>query len=122
MLFKSLLFDAKKLETFDVIHLDACLRSTGQLAQFANDGVKILDFPCYSTHPSWSFKGESVDIKFNGETGDKKSFIDLCVNTIKEFAQKMHDVEFLPVANLLEAESSRLIKETLEEINYICFF
>ena len=34
----------------------------------------------------------------------------------------MHDVEFLPVANLLEAESIHLIKEALEKLNYICCF
>ena len=122
VLFMSQLFDDKKLANFEVIHLDACLRSTGQLAQFANDCVKMLNFSCYSTHPSQNFEGESVDIKFNDETGDKISFIDLCVRTIVEYAQKMHDVEFLPVANLLEAENTRLIKEASEKLNYICFF
>ena len=54
--------------------------------------------------------------------GDKISFIDLCVRTIVEYAQKMHDVEFLPVATLLEAENTRLIKEELENMNCICSF
>ena len=107
---------------FEVMHLDACLRSTGQLATFANDCAKILRLGCYLTIPCLSFQGERIDINFAGETGDKISFIDLCVRTIVEYAQKMHDVEFLPVANLLEAENSRLIKEKLEKMNCICFF
>ena len=109
------------LADFEVMNLDACLRSTGQLAQFANDCSKILQFPCYPTFPCRSFEGESVDIKFNGETGDKISFINLCVSTVKEFCQKMHDVEFVPVANILEAETLHLIKEGLEKLNYTCF-
>ena len=107
---------------FEVMHLDACLRSTGQLATFANDCVKLLRPDYYSTIPSRSFEGERVDIKFTGETGNKISFIDLCVRTIVEYAQKMHDVEFLPVANFLEAENARLIKEKLEKMNCICSF
>ena len=104
------------------MHLDACLRSTGQLATFANDCAKVLRLGCYLTIPSRSFRGERIEIKFMGETGDKISFIDLCVRTIVEYAQKMHDVEFLPVANLLEAENTRLIKEKLQKMNYICSF
>ena len=102
------------------MHLDACLRSTGQLATFANDCAKKLRLNCYSTIPCRNFEGESVDVKFNDETGEKISFINLCVKTIVEYAQKMHEAEFRPVANLLEAEKTRLIKEKLEKMNCIC--
>ena len=104
------------------MHLDACLRSTGQLATFANDCAKILMPRCYLTIPCRNFQGERIDIKFTGEAADKISFIDLCVRTIVEYARKMHDVEFLLVANLLEAENTRLIKEKLEKMNCICSF
>ena len=122
VLFMSGIFEGHELAGFEVMHLDSCLRSTGQLAQFANECVKILELGCYSTFPCRSFEGESLDIKFNGEKGDKISFIDLCVRTIVEYAQKMHDVEFLPVANLLEEENTRMIKEKLEKMNCICSF
>ena len=122
VLFTSGIYEGHELAGFEVMHLDSCLRSTGQLAQFANDCVKILELGCYSTFPCRSFEGESLDIKLNGEKGDKLSFIDLCVRTIVEYAQKMYDVDFLPVANLLEAENTRLIEEGLRKMNYICSF
>ena len=122
VLFMSGIFEGHELAGFEVMHLDSCLRSTGQLAQFANDCVKILELGCYSTFPCRSFEGGSLDMKFNGEKGDKLSFIDLCVRTIVEYAQKMYDVDFLPVANLLEAEITRLIEEGLGKMNYICSF
>ena len=107
---------------FEVMRLDVCLRSTGQLATFANDYAKKFTLNYYSTIPCRSFQGERIDIKFAGETGDKISFVDLCVRTIVEYAQKMHDVEFIPVATLLEAENTRLIKEKLEKMNCTCSF
>ena len=122
VLFISLFFKAHEFADFEVMHLDACLRSTSKLAQFANKCGKILEISSYSTFPSRSFEGESVDIKFYGETGNKISFTDFCVRTIVEYAQKMYDVEFLPVANLLEAENTRLIKEDLEKMKDICSF
>ena len=107
---------------FEVMHLDACLRSTGQLATFTNGCAKKLRLNCHSTFPWRCFEGESVDIKYNGKMGDKSSFIDLSVKTIVEYTQKIHEAEFLPVANLLEAENTRLIKEKIEKMNFICSF
>ena len=107
---------------FEVMHLDACLRSTGQLAAFANDCAEILSPIGFLTKPCRSFQGERVDIKYNGKMGDKSSFIDLSVKTIVEYTQKIHEAEFLPVANLLEAENTRLIKEKMEKMNFVCSF
>ena len=124
VLFMSQLLEGREhvFPDFEVMHLDACLRSTAQLATFANDCAKELRLNCYSTIPCRSFEVESVDIKFINETGEKSSFIDYCVKTIVEYTQKMHDAEFLPVANLLEAENTRLIEEKLEKMNCICSF
>ena len=120
VLFMSEPLGSQGLPDFEVMHLDACLRSTGQLAAFANNLVNISELASYSTHPSRSFEGERVVIKFSGETGDKTSFMDLSVKTIVEYAQKIHDVGFLPVANLLQTVKLHLIKESLEKLNYTC--
>ena len=122
VLFMSQVLDGDVFPDFEVMHLDDCLRSTGQLAVFSNNFIKMLGFPEYSTHPSRSFEGERVDIKFTGEAGDKITFIDLSVKTIVEYTQKIHEAEFLPVAIFLEAENTRLIKEKLEKMNCICSF
>ena len=121
VLFKSSCIKSNWWNDFEVAHLDSCLRSTNQLAKFANDFLE--EFPglaiYYSTVPCRCFEGENVDIKLCGEAGSS-SFIHLCVRTIVEYAQKVNDVELLPVASLLEIEKLHLIKEDLEKMNYVC--
>ena len=52
VLFISQFFKVHEFADFEVMDLDACLRSTSKLAQFANNCGKILEFISYSTFPS----------------------------------------------------------------------
>ena len=119
--------DYKIGSNYDVVHLDASLRSTCKIAKFADDWIKVkhlstFEFEC---RPAHNFEGEDIDVTFvekrNDETENKIEFVENCVNVISEHAQKSAGLEIIPVVPFVDSEIRKLIIKKLEEQNYTCY-
>ena len=103
------------LQEFQQFHLDSCLRSTCQLSEVSNDWLRKGVENVYHTPTLNNFVGEKLDIRQCD--GD---FETECFQLITSFADKLGDLDFLPVAACVGSETFINLLEKLQRVSYHC--
>ena len=100
---------------FQRVHLDSCLRSTCQLSEASNDWLRKGLENFYHTPPLNNFVGEKLDIRQCDDDFETE-----CFQLIISYADKLADLDFLPVAACVGSETLNNLLEKLQRASYHC--
>ena len=111
----------KKLESvlpeFQQIHLDSCLRSTCQLSQAANDWLQKGPENIYHTPPLNNFVGEKLETERYDDDFEFR-----CFKLITSYADKLRDLDLLPVATFVDNRTFDILVRALRIASYPCHY
>ena len=109
------------------VHLTSCLRSTRQIAHFANSFVDVAPKNVYLALPCAKLDGERVQVTFvqtaeNGKSlhSQETLFLLKCIDIIDKNAQSLDGLGFVVVVPFVKPEFLQLLTERLEQLQYEC--
>ena len=110
---------------FRIFHLSSCLRSTNQIAQFANRFVDRSPKNVFFALPTASLAGEPVEVAFLEENDEEtispeQQFLEKCVAAIRRHSEKFRDQTYIVVFPFLKQKFLSSLKSELEKLRYIC--
>ena len=109
----------------DVLRLSHCLRSTCQIAHFANRFIETVPKNVFLALPTAKLEGEPVDVSFVG--ADEKpgpfmedSFVSKSVDAIIQNAKGLIRQNFIIVVPFVKPEFLQEVIKRLEDLQYVC--
>ena len=109
------------------VHLSSCLRSTRQIANFANSFVDVAPKNVYLALPNAKLDGERVEVTFVQTAEERKSlhfkekpFLSKCIDIIHKNAQRLNGLGFIVVVPFVKPDFLQLLTERLKELQYRC--
>ena len=109
------------------MHLSSCLRSTRQIAHFANHFLDVVSKNVYLALPNAKLVGERVEVTFVQTAEKRKSlhfedkpFLCKCIDIIHKNAQRLDGLGFAVVVPFVKLDFLQLLIERLEELQYRC--
>ena len=112
-------------QNFEILHLSSNLRSTCQIANFANSYIERGPRNVFLASPNSKLQGEPVEVRFVKSDVKIQLTSDLfeskCIDVIQETVQKFIGLDYIVVVQFLNCDTLRRIKENLKSRQYICY-